>query len=482
MLGDYGMSFYTKAYPLYNTFLSVSTIGLPTAVSKMVAERSVLGNDSGAKKVFKLALRLMATIGAASSALMFLGARFFADVLYRSPGTYYSIIALAAAPFIVALISAYRGYFQGIQKMAVSSASQIIDQLFRVGCGVGAAFLFLRIYGDVIYGAAGASFGATVGAFAALLFLVAAYFVDNRINRAANLGVANENAMDVYKKLLTIALPIAAGGLVTTVMSLINSITIPSGLIIAGFTAENADVLFAKLENKAQALLNVPFVLGTSLAASLVPSISASIARNERRMATAKTTLAIKCSMLVSLPAAIGLSTLAGPLINLLFKDADPVDAALLQWLAYVVIFTLGMTTLQGILQGAGYYYKPIKNMIIGAVIKFGLNVVLVRMGNINIYGAIISSTVASAVIFLLNFYDVKKHIGIGSLAASVVKILGCSVIMGMQAVFGYAFLAPKIGWRIAAIVVVGFCVVLYLGLVVITKAVTMEEIQEIRG
>jgi stage V sporulation protein B len=488
ILSDVGLGYYTMAYPLYSTFLSISTVGLPTAVSKMVSERVSLGNYKGAYRVLTLAQRLLTTLGLIASLAMFLGAGAFTK-LYGTPEVLNSILALSLAPFLVAMVSAYRGFFQGMEKMSYSSVSQIVDQFFRVGVGLAAAFFLMKATNNnEAYGAAGASVGATVGALASLIFLVVAFYRYKSTQTtlietpSAYEYTGVDSSIDIYKKLIMIALPLATGGLVTTVMGLINSFTIKGGLVLAGFTQDLAVGTLGVLEQKAQTIVNVPFILGTALSASLVPSISASYARRDIQKAIAKTSVATKISFLISMPAAAGLSILSEPIMVLLFGQGSASSAVLLKWLSYVVVFTLGMTTLQGILQGAGHYYKPIKNMLIGALVKYLLNVFLIRIPEINIYGAIISSVTASAVIFFLNFIDTKRHIGIENVVLPIIKIFFCTAVMGLLVLYTYPVLSVTLGAKLAVIPVIALAMIVYAALIYITRTITKEDFAQIRG
>lgn len=481
-IGDYGLGLYTYAYPIYNTFLSISVVGLPVAVSKMVAERVSLGNYKGAYKVFYIAFIALAILGGLGSLLMFAGANFFIKSLKWNQDAYYSIIAISFAPFFVAMVSAVRGFFQGMQSMAFSSISQIVEQIGRVGVGLALAIILTNNYG-VSYGAAGATFGATAGAIIAFLFLYV-LFIIYRSKQAPLIHRQQvshkESSKKILKALLLMAIPIAFGGLVTTVMELINTATIPSCLLHAGISSKVATTLLGQLEQKAQTLVNVPLVIGSALSASLVPAISESYARREKQKVIKKTSLAIRMSFIISLPCAVGLSVLSEPIIRLLFSKNSGYE--MLTSLAYVVIFQIAMTSMQGILQGAGRFYKPLKNLIIGSLIKYLFNIALISNPDIGIYGAIYSTMFASFVIFLLNFIDVKRYVGIENITFNIIKTLGAAVVMGIFAKISYDFLEILIGYKFAVLVSMVLSAAVYFAVIYLTKALTKDDLKEVRG
>lgn len=483
-LGDYGMGLYGYAYPLYVTFLTVSTAGLPSAVSKMVSESVSKGNYKQAYRIFWIAFATLATLGAASSLIMYFSADWFITTFAWDPKSYQSIVAISIAPFFVCLISVVRGFFQGMQNMVFTGISEILEQIGRVVIGVYLAIYWLGTRG-IEWAAAGATFGAVAGALIAFVFLYIAFFVYKNKNRSDVLlqpeEIVPSASKDLFRSLIMIALPIAFSSIVSTMMDLINSATIPLCLEKIGYAQELITDLYGQLTSKAQTLVNIPLVLGASLAVSLVPAISESVAKNDGEMAKSKVTLAVKLSFLIALPCAMGLSLLAEPIIRLLFVNSQT-GFDILRWHAFTVVFTIAMTVLQGILQGAGKYYVPLVNMIIGGLVKLVFNLILVRIPVLNIYGSVMSTIIATFVIFVLNLRAVKKFIGYGKLWLPVAKLVLSTAVMSVGCVLSYGFLLKLMSYKIAVLVAIAISVVIYAGMVLVTKAITMDDIKSVRS
>ncbi|MCL1802062.1 MAG: polysaccharide biosynthesis protein [Eubacteriaceae bacterium] len=481
ILGDVGFGYYTLAYQWYSAFLSLSTIGLPLAVSKLVSERASVGNYKGTSQVLSLATRLLASLGLIASLAMLLGARAITEKTISE--SYYSFLFLSPAPLAVALLSAYRGYLQGMQRMAPTSVSQIIEQALRVAVGVGLAYWAMGNSSDVALAAGLASSGATAGAVAALAYMaVIAYSHNRQLPKEGLAAFSKEPNKGIYATLLSIALPIAIGSLVTSSMGIINSVTVINGLRSVGFSHDTASSLFGALDGKAQTLVNVPFVLGTSLSTSLVPAISAALAQGDRASASKMASLALKLSLLISLPASVGLSVLSEPIMALVFGAGSRASAPLLASLAYVTVFTVAMTALQGILQGAGRMYEPIVNMTIGVSAKLFMNIILIKIPSINIYGAIASSIAASAIIFVLNLISTVKHVGIKGVLAPTAIAAVASAVMGVCALASFRLFERYIGEKLACIAAIPVAIAVYAAIVVLAKAVTIDELSSMRG
>ena len=484
VMGDYGMGLYGYAYPLYVTFLTVSTAGLPSAVSKMVSESVSSGNHRQAYRIFWTAFLTLFAMGLASSLIMFFSAEWFIETFNWDPLAYKSIVAISIAPFFVCLISVVRGFFQGMQMMVYTSVSEILEQVGRVGVGVSLAIYWFNSRG-VDWGAAGATFGAVAGAIIAFLFLYICFFIYKGRHRADVLeqpdDIEVKTRSEIFRTLILIALPIALSSIVSNMMDLIDSATIPGRLAVIGYAQKHITDLYGQLTSKSQTLVNVPMVLGSALAVSLVPAISESFAKKDMDKAVSKVTLAVKLTFLVSLPAALGLSLLSEPIIALLYPNSLT-GFEILRWHSYTLIFSMAMLVLQGILQGAGRYYVPLINVIIGGVVKLVLNMILVSVPVLNIYGAIISTVAASFVIFMLNFTAVKRHIGFGKLARPLALIVLSTAVMGVVCYFSFGIISSFISPRIAVLIDIFISIVVYAGCILVTKAVTMDDLRSVRS
>ncbi len=483
IIGDYGMGLYSYAYPIYSTFLMISISGLPLAVSKLVSESVSLGNYKQAYRIFYVSFVLLAVVGGACSIAMFSGAKLFIRAFSWEDDVYYCIVALSIAPFFVSLISVVRGFFQGMQMMTFSAISEIIEQIGRVFIGLALAYLLTSSNG-ISLGAAGATFGAVAGAILAFLFL---YICFLRV-RSKNTTLINEQpemhidrTKTILKHIMIIAIPVTFSAVVTTIMDLINSATISGCLQTAGYTIKEATTLYGQLSTKGSTLVNVPLVLGTSLATSLVPSVSESLVKGDNEAIRSKATLSIRMAFLVSIPAAVGLSILSEPIVKLLWTK-NPEGWEMLAGLSYVVICTIGASTMQGMLQGIGRYYVPLKNLLVGALVKYVMNILLVSNSDYGIYGAIFSSVFASFVIFILNFYSVKKYIGIDNIAGSIFKTTIAAILMGVSCKFSYDFLCTIISFKIALLISIVVAVAVYALVILLTKTFTMKDFKNARS
>ena len=123
IIGVEGMAYYNAAYSIYVTFYTISTAGIPVAVSRMIATANSQNNHKEIKKIFKVAFWLFFVIGVVGTTVMMLFAKQFA-ASSKMPDSFYAMLAIAPTIFFICLSSAYRGYFQGLQNMTPTAVSQ----------------------------------------------------------------------------------------------------------------------------------------------------------------------------------------------------------------------------------------------------------------------------------------------------------------------------------------------------------------------
>lgn len=415
IIGDTGMAYYQTAYPVYVLLLAISTAGIPTAIARLVSEKTAENNHREAWRVFRLSFVLLAGIGLGTFLILFVGAPFFAG--FSSTEAVYSIRAISPALLFISIMAAFRGYFQGLQDMTPTAVSQVVEQLFRVAAGL--ALAVLLVPSGIPCAAAGASFGAAIGGFFGLLIILMIYFRRRRTIRetvACTLpGMEVGSSSAIIKRIILIAVPITIGAAVMPVMSNIDLLLVPTRLISAGFSAEEANSLYGQLSGFSAPLINLPQILTQSIALSLVPAIAAAHQIGDRERLKNETELGLRMAMIVGFPCAAGLFALAKPVMLLLYasQKASALSAAeSLAVLAIGVIFLSSVQTLTGILQGVGKQMVPVVNLAIGALVKTVLTYALTAVPSLNVKGAAAGTVGAYLTASILNIRAARRYTG----------------------------------------------------------------------
>lgn len=470
LIGAEGMGYYQAAYPVYTFFLILATAGFPTALAKLVSEKMAIGNYKGAHKVFKVSHCVLTITGFVSFCIFFFGADFIVNDIMKNPGAKYAMIAISPALLFVPAMSSYRGYFQGRREMTHIAISQIIEQLFRVILGITLAYLFMNSLGanpGPEQGAAGAIIGATIGAIASIIYLIIAYlFKLKTIKREikSSKKFREESVSRILKKLLVVAIPITIGAAVMPLVNMVDTVIVIRRLVEAGFSQTQANVMFGQLTGMAMAIINLPAVITVAMSMSLVPTISQAYAVGNRAKAIKETKSAIKVTLMIVLPAAFGMASLAHPIMKLLFPAQPDSVGTILLVLTPCVVFLGLIQSLNGILQGMGKPMVPVFCLVIGMAFKIAISYTLTAIPEINVIGSALGTVTAYFVAAMLELIYIKKAMNMRlSVKTFFIKPLIIVLIMFISVKLSYSFMVGMLGNTLSTVVSIAIGGIIYI-------------------
>lgn len=472
LIGDEGVGYYQMSYPLYMFFVAMAS-GVPVAISKMISEKKAKGDIQGIFEIVKESTILMMFLGIGTTLILFFFAKPIIKFVQWDMKSYYALLGISFAPFVISIMTIYRGFFQGLQNMTPSGVSQILEQIGRVIIGVGLAIVLLP--NGIEYAAGGAAFGAAAGGVIGATYLYEKY---KKVKKQMWNKKVKSNP-EILNSILRIALPISVGTTVGTIMSLIDSILVPQKLLQAGLTSESATILYAQLTGKANVITNIPLTLSMALGTSLIPIIAENYIMNRRKDLESKVQLSIKLSMLIAMPCTLGLFFLAGPIMKLIFPGKWD-GILILKYLSLSVPFIIITQTTTSIMQGIGHYIRPIINLFIGCIVKVILTFILVPMPNINIYGAVIASISAYLVATILNLISLKKRLKLKlDIYQTFIKPIIAALVMIFMVLFAYLFLFNKTGSNGSSCLIAIFLgIIIYMVLIILLKVFSIDEIK----
>ena len=511
ILGEEGNSYFTTAYNIYNVFLTISTAGLPVALSKMVSEANTMGRRDQVHKVFRVALGAFLALGLISFFIMYFGAARLAGLMGDSMAAD-SIRVLSPAVVCVGCLAAFRGYAQGHGNMVPTAASQVIEALCKLVIGLALAVYLMGLGRPEHEGAAGAIAGVTVGTILALGYMVVSFALQRRREDPC-LDRSTDSAGGILKTLLTIAIPITLSSSMVGIVTVIDSALVQSQLQKALLTvpdswalyedfldfgplsaalaggADSAAALTAAEEasrslygNYAGTLTiyNLPSSLMVAITASVIPAISAALARRSRKSARRIAAASLRMCAIAALPMGVGLLVLGEPIIRLLFRSLDPALAgALLSTLGVASIFVCVMMVCNSILQAYGFINLPVVIMLLGGVVKIAVNYNLVVMPQVGIYGAPMGNVLCFGLVCVLDLIVVSRVIpGFPGLFSLFGKPVLAAAVMG-GAVWGCYGLTSRLIESNTVCTLLSICVggAVYLALIVLLRALTRDEL-----
>ncbi|MGI6152655.1 MAG: putative polysaccharide biosynthesis protein [Christensenellaceae bacterium] len=489
IIGTEGMGYYQLAYPFYSMLVVVSTAGLPSAISKLVAAHIAKGDHVAAHTVFLTARRILLYLGIGLAVIMLFMARPIA-ALQQTPGALYPLMAISPALFFVAMMSAYRGYFQGMQNMKVTALSQIVEQCGKLAIGLTLAYGLYAWTGRPELGALGALLGISISEAIALVYVVGVYRKKKRsiLNLVGPVDTAlvKKRFMPVGKQILLIAVPITLSACIMPITGAIDSVIVSRVLQSVGYAQPDVTAMYGVLSGMVVPLINMPSVFALALYTSLIPSISASSAGGNVAEVGKKTALGIKLAVFVGLPATVGFFLLAQPIVMLLYRNITPAElelaTGLLRTLSVSVLFlTLGQT-MMGILQGMGKPLLPMFSLMAGAGAKVAASIALIRMPDVNIYGAAIGTVVCYVIVAVMDGVFVAKNVRLrADLLNRILKPAIATAAMGAVALLVYGALG---GYSNTAgvLAAVAAAAVVYVLLLVVLRGFEKDELPLIPG
>ena len=415
-LGSQSFALFQYAQNAYFILLMIASFSIPQAVSKIMAEKIAFKRYRDAQKVFYCAL-LYAVIAGGIVALFCL---FGASIMVpdKMAGARLALQMLAPTIFLSGILGVFRGYFQAYRNMMPTSLSQIIEQIFVAVFALLMSSLMISSHSgkgeEVIqsWGAAGATMGTGAGVLAALLFMVFVYGINRKTIRRKirrDRVSVNESTSQVMKTIILIVMPIIFSAFIYNVNGYINSYMYTDILGKRGMDETVLQTLYAEY-GYFMTLINIPLTLASTAPTSMIPEVSAHYAMHDRKGANEKIDRATWISMIISIPAAVGLAVLAGPVTRLIFGETNGVAAQLLIIGGITIILNGNSNISNGVLQGIG---KPNIPMI-HAAIALGADVIvmalLLLLTDLGVYAIVLSMVVYAVVMCLLNERAMKKY------------------------------------------------------------------------
>ena len=411
LLGLQGMGEYQLIFPLYSFLLSVSTSGVPVAISKLVSEYNSQNRVQDSKRLLKSAILYLFAISLVCFFIVVFAAKFIAGI-QGNLNIYICYYGIAPAILFVGLLSVFRGYFQGNLMMVPTALSGLVEQIGKLIFGLFFAGRLLP-YG-VTYGVLGAIIGISVSELLALVFIAGYYFISQRkIAKETQREVCSYRVLS--RKLLSVALPITFGGLAYPIVSIIDSVLVVNLLMFTGFSSAEATSLFGLQFGIVDPILNIPIIIAVSVSASILPNISKAVALNGEKEVKDLTERAFQIILSITLACAVCFVVFGKQILNFLYFNTlsgeGLITAVKLLFLGCINLIFLSLVQVSaGILQGLGKHNVAMKSIVVGAVAKVVLTLVLVSMKDINIYGVMISGGVSYFTVFMINYTNIKKY------------------------------------------------------------------------
>ena len=453
VIGERGGALYGYAYTIYLLFMSLSSAGIPLAISKIVSEYQTLGYYNAKRRAFIIGKKIALLLGFICFLLLLLFAPWIAHAVLGdlSGGNTISDVTLvirvvASALLFVPVLSIYRGYFEGHRFMEDPSFSQVLEQLVRVFVIVLGSFLALKVFDLSITTAVGiAVFGATAGAIAAYLYLI---YKKKKNNSKFNEKIRPVNEpiitnKQIFKKIVIYAVPFILIDVFKSLYNYIDMVTVVEGLVqYANFSVTDAETIMSMLSTWGAKFNMIVLSISTGIIISLIPNLTTSVVKKDYDDINHKINQAFSILLFFTLPMTLGISFLADSIWTVFYGTSE-YGPSVLSYFIFVG-FMIGLfTSTVSIIQVLKDYKTVIWSLVIGVVLKFLLNDNLImafyKMGLPAYYGVITASLIGYFVSFMIcimrlkfkykiNYENLTKNL-IDTICGSMLMIVGLFLV-----------------------------------------------------
>lgn len=482
--GDEGNAIYSSAFQVYALFLTISSIGIPNAVSKLISERLAIGDTKGAQKVFKIAILFFGIIGFLLSVILFTFAHKIAYEWIQIPEAELSLLALSPAIFFTSISAIIKGYFNGRENLNVGANSQTIEQIFRTILTIALIEFIAQTTGlDTKVMAAGAAMASTISEITCFAYLYKYY---KSVKRDIAVEIKNsvnykyKGIRQTIKEILCVSLPMSISPILGGINKNIDSMTIVRGL--KNFmTDTEATLQYGILSGKVDTLVSFPLSFNAAFTSTLIPVVSSAKANGNYERTKKKIEFSMLVSVLIGLPCTVGMIVLAAPILKFLFPN-QPSGAFLLQISSISITFLMLNQNINSVLLGLGKTVLPALCTIIGLIIKLVLNNILVPINPSTFIlggtaGAATATVIYHIVSYFISIHILKTNLKIEFGIKNIIKPLIATAMTTIVIIFCYNEFLSIFSEKLCIIITITISAIVYVILLLILRVFSENEI-----
>lgn len=475
LYGPVGAGLLSNAYELYIPLFTLATAGFPIAVSRMVSESMSEGKYKDVRRIKNVAVPFFIVAGVICFLLMVLFSFFYVRII-QAPDSFISMLALAPAIFFGCLVSAYRGYYEGMRNMVPTSVSEIVEALVKLIVGYSLAFVVMN-YGEKLFGitdentlvkysVAAAIFGITLGSFCSFLYIYVRYRItgDGITNEMYRSAPKPRSKRETFGILLHTAIPIGLGALIMNVAGTVDASLIQRRLIemmdrtpeallneyMGLIPQKNVDegsvhTYLWGCYSYALTIMNLVVTVTQAFGTTALPNVTEAFTKGNKEALKRSIETVMRVTFVFTIPAGLGLTVLADPIMHVVYGTTDGVDISvnILRVMGIAVIVFAAATPMCSMLQAVGRVDMPLKLYTIGMIIKVVSNYILVGIPQINVQGGSIGTLLCYTFVIIVSIFVLIKETGIiPNFKVVVIKPLIAAVVCAVSAWCSYALLS----------------------------------------
>lgn len=489
IIGLEGNGYYSTAINIYTIILLISSYSIPSAISKVIAQKLAFKEYRNAQRVFQCVLIYVLVVGGIASIFTFAAAPL---LMSKSVNSIVALRVLAPTIFFSGLLGVLRGYFQAHGSMLHTSLSQILEQIVNAVVSILAGYLLIQMVADqsettqAIYGSAGSALGTGAGVVTALLFMSGMFVLNRRtIRRRMKYDRTGQHDSygEIFKLIITIVTPFILSTFIYNCSTVVNMDTYYRIIMeYKDVDSVTAHIDYGIFATQAVAVVNIPIAIASAMSSATIPGLATTFVRREYKKTRDQVSKAIRMTMLIAIPASVGLLLLSKPIMHFIFPQKEALDKAsgLLAALAVTVILYCLSTLTNAVLQGIGRVNTPVIHSAVALVVQTAGLVLLLWFTELNLYALACANIIYSFVMCVLNQISVRKHLKYRQeVVRTFILPFVSSLVMGVVAYgvyYGLYMVLPVS--RIVLLIAIGIGAMVYFAMILLTGGVTEKELK----
>ncbi|PKR79097.1 stage V sporulation protein B [Halalkalibacillus sediminis] len=439
LLGDEGVGVYMLVMPALFLMITLSQLGIPVAISKLVAEANAQKQSQRIRKILYVSFSITITLSIILTVVFIYVAPIIAKEMLLDDRTYIPMLMISPIIPIIAISSVFRGYFQGMQNMIPQATAQVIEQVVRIFLVVVMVQAFLP-YG-LAYATGGAMLSVIIGEFVSLVYIYICYKRYNRGLPRHLFSTPFHYLKDTFNNIMRIALPTAGNRMIGSVTYFLEPILVSQSLFIAGYTVSESTKMYGQLTGYVLPLLLLPTFITHSLSVALIPSVSEENALGHQRAVHYRIRQALRLSFASGGLVTIVFMLFAVSILQLIYGSVN--GAQFLTFMAPFFILLYFQAPLQATLQSLDFAKHAMINSLIGAVVKLTILWTLATKPSFGIDGVVIAVLVGILVVTILHFITLYRVIHFALPVPLILKMISLLLITYLTGSYSQKMLTP---------------------------------------
>jgi len=466
-IGVEGMGLYQLVMPIYLLSWSITSSGFSTTISRITAKENARKRYGNISKTVRVSICMCMLISIVISAIMYFGSDFIACNLIKDSRTAISLKILAFAVPFMSAGSCIRGYFLGMQQQGVPALSQILEQTVRIIVIVVLAPMLADK--GLEYACAAAITGVLLGEAISCLFTVISY---KGLSKKSKYTYSDDlSTIACTSLILSMALPLSATRISSSLLSALENILIPQRLMLYGQSSAAAMSTFGNLTGMALPLIQLPSSFLMAISTTLVPALSETQATGSVSKTAYVADKSLKFTIITGMCFTGIFMLFPHEICQLVYSKKELGD--MLIRLAVICPFMYMHITLAGILNGLGCHGLIFKSSLVSSAIN--LVFIYFLMPKIGTDAFIIGITISLIVAVSLAIHNICK---ITKMKFSIFKSLLIPILCTVAAYFAVKSIIIEntlTAYNVLIYMVI-FCIV-YLVLLLLTGVITTNDL-----